>query len=174
MIPFAPDIRLTNALLGGTNAEFGGKELARTLIGGDRMLSVPIVGGSARLRHARHDFSLILISDHGRWRQEHLGAWNAIYGKTPFFPHIFPQMEKVYLEKSHSTLREFNESLFEIVTTFLSPEELMPDIRHLKNSKPVRYAEIKEEIERKVNLNYSIFDAIFRLGRNSIWICSGD
>lgn len=174
MIPFAPDIPLTRQILRDPGARFVGKALARTLISGERLLSVPVIGGSSMLKHTRGNMAQIMISDHGRWRQEHLGAWNATYGKTPFFQYLFPEIERVYMERSHSTLQEFNDSLFGIVTTFLDPDTLLPSLNELKNTNPERFAELRMEYERKVNLNYSIFDALFRLGRNSIWICSGD
>lgn len=170
MIPFAPNIQHTREIIKTPDFCFTGKQLARTIIAGDRYLSVPVVGGSSHCKRPVLSDSLV-ISNHGRWREEHLGAWSATYGKTPFFPYIFPELERVYIENSHTTLEEFNNSIFQIAVSFLSPSLLIPSLVSLKASNPMRYSEIKREYEGKVNLNYSIFDALFRLGRNSIWVC---
>lgn len=171
IIPFAPSAEIAIRILCGSDEHFGGKMLARTLIAGDRTLSVPVEGGGSRLKTSRQDIlSSLLISDHGRWRQEHLGAWNAAYGRTPYFQHVFPRIEEVYRLNSHGTLAEFNRALFGIVTDILPPD-LRESLRQMSVSDPLRLRELREYHTTKVNLNYSIFDAIFRLGKNTIWIC---
>lgn len=140
------------------------------MIAGDRLLTVPVEGGASRLKRLPQNLSEILISDHGAWRREHLGAWNAVYGKTPFFPHIFPLLEAAYANHSQGSLTEFNGALWMIVKDFLKPGETMPAIRDLADANPERLEEIRKELTTKVNLNYSIFDPIFRLGKNVIFL----
>ncbi len=172
-IPFAPDLSLTRKILAGTDLK-PYKILARTVIEGGRVLSVPVAGGSGILKHATADPDKILISGHGRWRQEHLGAINAIYGKTPYFTHIFPEIKRIYDEKSYGTLGEFNRSLFDFVVDFLNIESLRPSINEMKTRNPSRFRQLKMEFERKVNINYSIFDALFRLGKNTAFVIFDD
>ena len=111
-----------------------------------------------------------MISDHGAWRREHLGAWNAVYGKTPFFPYLFPHLEEAYANHSHGSLAEFNEALWGIIKDFLNPDETLPAIREMAAANPERLKAIRNELATKVNLNYSIFDAIFRLGKNAVFL----
>lgn len=147
-----------------------GKELARTLIAGDRLLSVPVEGGASRLKRLPQGLAEIMISDHGAWRREHLGAWNAVYGKTPFFPYLYPLIEEAYANHSHGSLSEFNDALWKIALDFIQADETLSAVRELADHNPDRLEEIRKELTTKVNLNYSIFDAIFRLGKNVIFL----
>ena len=143
---------------------------ARTVIEGGKILSVPLEGGSACLKHRNPDLYKIRISDHGRWRQEHLGTINAIYGKSPYFAYIYPEIEKIYLERSHGTIGEFNESLFSFVKNFLDLDGVCVSARQMETSNPGRLAELKNEFATKVNLNNSILEALFRLGKNAAFL----
>ena len=172
-IPFAPDLSLTREILAGVRVS-PGKGFARTVIEGDRILSIPVVGGSGILKRSDINLDKIMISDHGRWRQEHLGAINATYGKTPYFPYIFPELEKIYREKSNGSLGEFNRELFEFVYRFLDVDSIRKAIDEMNLRNPRRLGQLKRELETKVNLNYSIFDALFRLGKNTAFVIFDD
>lgn len=168
-VPFAPSLSLTRNFLAGESLVCG-KEWARCMVQGDQFLSVPVQGGASCLKGRHVDVGSLLISDHGKWRQEHLGTWNAIYGKTPFFDHLFPKIKHIYACYSNGTLGEFNSKLFELAMKFLDLKNLAPDITEMQNSRPELIQQLRVEYETKVNLNYSIFDALFRLGRNTIWV----
>lgn len=172
-IPFAPDLSMTRKILAGVRVS-PGKGFARTIIEGDRILSIPVVGGSGRLKRSDINLDKIMISDHGRWRQEHLGAINAAYGKTPYFPYIFPELEKIYREKSNGSLGEFNRELFEFVYRFLDVDSIRKAIDEMNLINPQRLRQLKGELETKVNLNYSIFDSLFRLGKNTAFVIFDD
>lgn len=168
-VTFAPSLSLTRKFLAGESLVCG-KEWARCLVQGDLFLSVPVQGGASCLKGRHVDVGSLLISDHGKWRQEHLGTWNAIYGKTPFFDHLFPEIKQVYTSYSNGTLGAFNSKLFELAMRFLDMRNLATDINEMQNSRPELIKQLRVEYETKVNLNYSIFDALFRLGRNTIWV----
>ena len=169
VIPFAPALDAVRKLRNGECVHWG-KDLARTRIAGDVLLSVPVEGGASRLKRKGVDPAELNISDHGAWRREHLGAWNAVYGKTPFFQHLYPLIEKVYNEHSHASLAEFNAAMWCVVTDFLGSDAAMNDLERMKGEVPRRFEDIRNELATKVNLNYSIFDALFRLGKNIIFL----
>ena len=171
VIPFAPSLSVVRTLLTGecSRRRFG-KDLARTLIAGERMLSVPVEGGSARLKRTGIDPRDVQISDHGVWRREHLGAWNAVYGKTPFFAHLYPLIEEAYNAHSRGSLAEFNGALWNVVADFLGLDSALESLDKMKMANAQRFFEIREEFATKVNLNYSIFDALFRLGKNVLFL----
>lgn len=166
-VPFAPSADLFCRLLVG-ETRFAETALRRTLIKGDRMLSVPVEGGKRALT-----LEDPCLSDHGRWREVHLGAWNAAYGKTPYFPHLFPQMEAVYRNEAQLSLREFNSALLEVVLRWLEPALLLPELERMKSLHPARFEEVEKYFETKVNYNYSIFDALFRLGKDTVFALTG-
>lgn len=168
--PFAPSAEIFRTLISQGVSGISKNNAARTVIEGGKILSVPLEGGSACLKHRNPDLYRIRISDHGRWRQEHLGTTNAIYGKSPYFAYIYPEIEKIYLERSHGTIGEFNESLFSFVKNFLDLDGVCGSARQMETSNPGRLAELKNEFATKVNLNNSILEALFRLGKNAAFL----
>lgn len=167
-VPFAPSARNFVRMLAG-ETRFPESDLRRVLIKGDRLLSVPVEGGkrAVSLDDPR-------LSDHGRWREVHLGAWNAAYGKTPFFPHLFPRMEAVYRNEALATLGEFNAAILEVASGWLEPELLLPELEIMRSLHPARFEEVEKDFETKVNYNYSIFDALFRLGKDTVFALKSD
>ncbi len=163
-IPFAPSVAVMRELLRGDGFKYG-KDRARCLISGNRLLSIPVEGGASILRNPDISIERIRISDHGRWRQEHLGAWNAAYGKTPFFIHLFPLLEEAYELHSYGSLKEFNYSVFEIIRVFVNYDGIRDDVKRFRDENPGRYSQVINDLETKVNINYSIFDSLFRLGK---------
>lgn len=150
-------------------AGVSGKAFARSVITGPQgpeRLSVPVEGGAGvlkRLGDARSaSLPSPLLSDHGKWRREHLGAWNAAYGRTPYFPHLFPELESVYEASEGESLDGFNRRLHAIVLRWLDSTACA--VEHCE-----RLRGVIREYETKVNSSVSIFDALFRLGRNTIF-----
>lgn len=166
-VPFAPSAGIFCRLLAG-ETRFAETALRRTLIKGERLLSVPVEGGKRALT-----LEDPRLSDHGRWREVHLGAWNAAYGKTPYFPYLFPQMEAVYRNEAQLSLREFNSALLEVVLRWLEPGVLLPELERMKSLCPSRFEEVEKYFETKVNYNYSIYDALFRLGKDTVFALTG-
>lgn len=164
MIPFAASARFYGLFLADrTESEYRvrGRDRARTLImtpdGAERLLSVPVAGGSAALKHAASDPPL---SSHGKWRAEHLGAWNAAYGRSPYFIHLFPEIENIYRSiPDGQPLSAFNLAFHRLAMRWLEcglPATLPP---HADNR--------AKEVARLINPGLSIFDAIFRFGKET-------
>ena len=171
MIPFAPSLSSARELLSDSSSGvWRGKELARVRIAGDRILSVPVEGGASILKRRAGYSRSIMISEHGAWRREHLGAWQALYGRAPFFTHLFPRIEHAYEAHSSASLEEFNDALWEIVMNFLDLGNNLPCLAELRLSNPGRVEDLHKEFSIKVNENYSIFDALFRLGKNTLFL----
>ena len=171
MIPFAPSAAFYRFSPGAFSVPapvVQGKGVCRTLIAGGRMLSVPVEGGASALK--RRGVEDVAISQHGRWQEVHLGALRAAYGRTPYFAHLFPQIEKIYEERSKGSLSRFNEALHRLALRWLGMEE--GDDGRLREwflSNPERAREIAEEMRSNINMEYSIFDAIFRLGKETLF-----
>lgn len=171
MIPFAPPASFYRFCPGNfsiPSPEGMGKALARTLIAGDVMLSVPVEGGASRLKH--RGVRDVEISQHGRWQDVHLGALRAAYGRTPYFAHLFPQIERVYEERSHGPLCGFNTVLHELALSWLDLDSRAgDDLMRMFLTNRLRAMQIAEEVKRNINMDYSIFDALFRLGRETLF-----
>lgn len=130
------------------------------------LLSVPLVGGasvSKRLR-AGSDATDLRLSDHGKWRREHLGAFSAIYGRTPYFIHLFPGLERIYHDsESDDSFLAFAEALRKLTESWISDYPVIE--RESVRNEAVRLRRM--ELKTKVNTDLSIFDAIFRFGKET-------
>lgn len=131
------------------------KDLRRTLVGGKGkqvLLSVPVRKGPG-----------MLLSDHGNWPRVHLGTLGALYGRTPYFTHFFPLLEREY-ENLPETLPELSAALHRLVTSWIDREAAGMAAEAAPGS---QLAERAREIATYINSNISILEAIFRLGRTA-------
>lgn len=143
--------------------DLAGKERARIRIGADRMLSVPLEGGMSRLK--KRDLADVALSDHGRWRAEHLGALTAIYGKTPYFPHLYPEIKEIYENEAIRTLCEMARAFHGVITRWLGVSQGLPEaFRQLHEDDPELFEGLREDLRGKADGDLSVIDAIFHLG----------
>lgn len=177
MIPFAASASRYSEWLRALMAEgaevpfpsVGGKEQARVEIAQGLMLSVPVMGGGSVLK--RHDCRDVMISSHGRWQEVHLGALKAVFGKTPYFLHIYPEVENIYKIYGEGSLEELNLALHRLALHWLGldEEETLTALRELPEEKRLLIKRIGEGMKNEIGMNYSIFGALFRLGRESLF-----
>lgn len=146
-----------------------GKGQARTVIGGEIMLSVPVVGGGSKLK--RDCGPEVMISDHGRWQDVHLGAIKAVYGKTPYFTHLFPEVERIYRDRSDGSLEDFNLALHNLALHWLGLDAkgCLEEIRRLSPEKKRLLGRFAEESRKDIEMNHSIIGLLFRLGREGLF-----
>ena len=140
-----------------------GRERARIRIlsaGREVVLTIPVEGGAKALKRRDSDPG---ISGHGKWRREHLGAFETAYSKTPYFIHLMPQIEQVYRLPDGTPLSLFRQALARVANSWLEIEDRREE-RGDGDNHALRYG---EEVATKINLNLSIFDAIFRYGRDT-------
>ncbi len=119
------------------------------------VLTVPVQGGGSVLK--RRDADPVL-SEHGKWRREHLGAWNAAYGRTPYYVHLMPQIEAVYMHSEGLRLEEFASRLLDIAQNWLDSEAIDAPLP----------GGVREEMRQHIRHDLSIFDALFRLGKETV------
>lgn len=102
-----------------------------------------------------------MISDHGNWPHNHLGAINALYGRTPFFPYLFPELSDIY-RNLPATTTEFNLRLHRLICRWLDFEAIGDIPENEAVSQSIRY------VSTFVNYDISILDGIFRLGKDMV------
>ena len=165
MIPLAPSLEWYSGFLRGESRSCT-KGMARCAIASGQLLSVPIEGGAGTLR-AGSDPPL---SQHGRWQEVHLGAWRACYGRMPWFQFLFPGMEAIYRDCSHASFSAFTIPLFELAQKWIGDENVILQARKLREENPDRFRALASEFGKNIDPRLSIFDALFRLGRDTIWV----
>ena len=177
MIPFAASARrysewLTQLVETGSNVLFPdihGKELARTLIEGEMMLSIPVKGGASVLK--RKGLTDAALSGHGRWQDVHLGALRASYGKTPYFIHLYPEIESIYNTLGRGGLKEFNRAFHDLICRRLDIDKDMIEVlRTLPDTEKERIRRIGEEKRAIIDMNHSILEVLFRLGKEGLFV----
>lgn len=145
------------------------RNLARYLIRGNDheslMLSVPVEGGAGVLKGC-FPIEEIKLSDHGNWRHVHLKALDAAYGKTPFFIHLMPMLEKVYAS-TFLSLADFNIAIHQALSSFLLKNISERHLALLFQRKTVLNVR-GNEICDNINPDLSIIDALMRLGPETL------
>lgn len=134
-----------------------GKNYARMEIKTGRLI-VPVEGGAGILKRGNSE---PVLSEHGKWRKEHLGALNAAYGKSPYYEHLIGEIEEIYNSSAGETLEEFNRKMLDTAMRWLDVDAYLPRKREFESK--------REEILRNMDDTLSIYDAIFRLGRETIF-----
>ncbi|MDE5887065.1 MAG: WbqC family protein [Muribaculaceae bacterium] len=179
IIPFLPTFRwyaawlserwkgvdeVSATAIANTVAGIQGKDFARAVIGGNagkNLLSVPVAGGSNSLKKAER-LPKIRIADHGNWRHVHLGAFEAAYGRMPFYPHLITEIKRCYAAET-AFLSDFNHLLHQALCSILFPTGLrMPAIL------PEAAAERGRELLKEVAQEKSMIETLFRFGSESI------
>lgn len=130
-----------------------GKDYAHCLLW-DRRLTIPVEGGGKVLKNKDAN---PLLSEHGKWRREHKGAWLAAYGRTPFYHHLIADIEEVYDSSDGLSLETFNRRLLGVALQWIDPSVVFAD--------DDTTTAIRTELEERIDISLSIFDAIFRLGK---------
>lgn len=146
------------------------KKHTRTLLAEGITLTVPLVGGNSILKHTHVNFERLMISDHGNWQRKHLGAWQAVYGKTPYYTHIFSKLEDAYIHHSQGTFFDFTGTLLNIALEFIEIDKLQASAMEMRKLYPGRFEQIKEELLRNTDSSLTIFDSIFHLGKSTVFL----
>ncbi|MDE6771667.1 MAG: WbqC family protein [Muribaculaceae bacterium] len=132
-----------------------GKDFARCRIAGNvspTLLSVAVEGGAARLR-AKGAARTARLSSHGNWPHVHLGAFEAAYGRSPYYQHIMPPIRQV-LSHTPILLSDLNKRIHDVVSEFL---DIPPSGIEIPSERCL-------EIADSINANLSVADALMRLG----------
>lgn len=164
---FAPSPRIIQEALGVKpySGIVSNREKTRTVLDKDIVLTIPVVGGSSTLKRRDLDYNSVLISAHDDWQRRHLGAWNAVYGKTPYFIHIFPELEKIYNEFSYGKLIDFNRKINDLAFSLMDFENLKDYVEKAYGFELDKTRRLREDIEHHVKMDKTVYDALFRYGR---------
>lgn len=139
-----------------------GKGFSRCILpggNGEETLSIPLAGGASSLKRRGAN---PILSEHGKWRREHLGAWNAAYGRTPFFPFLMPEIKEVYENSEGISLEDFNRRMLDVALRIILAE----DLRGARGRNPELGLRARE-LETIINMRDSIFGALFRFGKEA-------
>lgn len=131
MISYLPTLRQCAQLAAGAvpDAPPKGRYNRATLCGADGrelQLTIPVTGGINAVKYGDpHSWH---CADDKKWRHRHLGAINAAYGRTPFFQHIFPEIEAVITDTSENSVEVLNARLYGAMEEFMQLRRLMPQL----------------------------------------------
>lgn len=160
----ADAIRTANSTL-----SFQGKEFTRSLVSRDVMLKVPVVGSSSAVK--RLPPSALLISGHGDWRHTHIKTIDALFGRTPFFPHIMPGMEAAYSDFGIAGMRlaALTGRLHLHVSVFLNLDETAREWGRTDTELRATVTTTGKELSRLVKPEESMLSVAMRLGPDAIF-----
>lgn len=179
MTPFAPYLapadwyrrRLAAMLAGdGSLPEAPRREMMRTMLrgrGGEEVrLSVPVSGGASTIKHG--DPLGWEISEHGRWREMHLGALDACLSATPYYRHLIPKVGEI-IRSGGPMVADFCRSLDSVFMDFLKIDGLLPSLRKMAADNPDLYEARRRDVSARTDYDQSIMALLCRLGPEVIF-----
>lgn len=150
-----------------------GKDFARCRIvgnGEEMMLSIPVEGGASRLKrlpsNTDRDKANIAISEHGNWRHAHIGALQAAYGRTPYFPHLMPILEEIY-NSGEKSLATFNEMIHKAIAEMIFGADTPADIFDSINGNK-HFFDRGKELVLNVSSDISVVALLMNHGKESL------
>lgn len=153
------------------------RDLCRTVIAGAHgqpplLLSVAIEGGSSVVKKGHPE--RWRLSDHGRWQKIHLGALEAAYGNTAYFPHLFPKLAEILDQTAAGdSFAELTLALHRVMMDFIGAESFIRDYVRLDDRSKERLAVIAKENLTFGNDDLAFIDVIFKKGPESLlYVCS--
>ncbi len=132
---------------------YAARGMARASLDG-LLVSVPLAGGASALRRlAPEAVGTLMVSPHGDWPRAHLGAIEARYGRTPFYPHCRPALEEMLRNAPENHFEAMSEGLHSMICRLLGlsgdmvrmGEELRETGEALRRMPPGRLRQIGEE-----------------------------
>ncbi len=140
------------------------------MLAGGVILTVPVAGGNSMFKRRDTDMSRIMISQHGDWQHQHIGTWQALYGKSPYFIHLFPMIHDVYSNHSSGSFLEFNRALYAVADEFLELDAIRDATQRLNIENPGLLADMRNEVLSQCDENMTVFDPIFRMGKDAAYL----
>ncbi|MCH5224630.1 MAG: WbqC family protein [Muribaculaceae bacterium] len=135
-------------------------------------LSIALEGGNRILRtmelepsrnKALPSISQLRLSDHGNWRKNHLGAFESILGKKPYYRHLEPGLKAIYLDTRIEKLGDFNTAIFGTLFAFLMRNVTASQLREAQFREAIchpavkaRGRELADQIDKEVSLLQSL------------------
>lgn len=127
--------------------------------------------GSATVK--RDDPHSFMISSHGDWTRIHLGAFEAAYGREPYFPHFFPGIAEI-IEAYPPKLEDLNRRLITTMLRLAGYDREKEGLLSLRDENPERFRAIGDRLMAGVNPQHSMIEALFRYGKEILFLISQD
>lgn len=144
------------------------RDVCRTLMAADSRLSLPLEGGASVVKRG---ISPMILSGHGNWRHTHLGALDAILGRTPFHRHLMPAIREIFDKYGDpgSPLPDLTERLHMLLIDFLALHEAAEVWKNLSAVQREAIERRAGELAALVNPAESMMSAAMRIGREAIF-----
>lgn len=163
ILPDAMAIMLADSITRTSSRSF-----ARTVLTGNgtkTTLSVPVEGGRKAIS-SMTGITEAKISDHGNWSHVHIGTLEALYGRTPFFPYIFPSLRE-NIGNHPADLAELNTNLHLAVIKLMRVDS-DSKASILRNTFGPLQRERGRELLLSVSPHTSILDCVMAFGPESV------
>lgn len=143
---------------------------------GDAVLALPVEGGASTLKN-RHPDTWVLAREAERDIPKILTTLSTLYGRTPFFQLLRPDILTVSTDENppgpRATAREICTAAFEWTASILNLDDdnLLGDIRRRTDEADPRLRAVVDETPRNLRAeDASIIHPLFHLGPDAIFI----
>lgn len=154
-------------MLAGRPTPVGNRALTRCEIAPGRLLSVPVSGGASALK--RQAFDDLLVAHHGEWQRTHDRTLDALFSRTPYFRHIYPNIHPILME-TPERVSDLNRKIEEELEAFLHLEELRSEFEEMIRTHPERLRQIATQLRGDRPDSATLFEEVCRLGPDAIFL----
>ena len=146
----------------------GKKDFSRSKVGKGQRLTIPLEG---RASSCVSPLTEKTISGHGNWRHTHRGALDALFGRTPYYPHLMPRFAESLQEYGEPgmSLARLTEQIHEKTADFIGLREASRLYHTLPPEKRDLLRRRGEELSGAVMADESLASVIMRLGPDAIF-----
>lgn len=161
-------VSLANAKLALSGKGFN-RSFVPTPDGSSLLLSVPVVGGASAIK--RGPTESLVVSDHGDWPRTHLGAFEAAFGRSPFYRELEPALTSIISSAPGRLLSDLNTDLHRLQCQMLNIPALISPLRNATPAQLSRYNKIAKELSLflKINNSLSLLNLLATQGPDAIF-----
>lgn len=143
MIPYLASLDWYRGVLAGERREPPKGRWNRSRLADGTLLTIPVEGGITTVKRA--DPLSWRADDSRQWRHQHLGAINALYGRTPYYRHFSPEILAAIADRDCPGIAEMARRIDAAVAGAIDTETLRRHWRHADEHTRLRLCRYADE-----------------------------
>lgn len=110
-----------------------------------------------------------VVSAHGRWNAVHIGAFEASYGRTPYFAYFLPRLREILLNPPELAL-DLNKMLMRWIIESSLLEDSLPSLCVQMEKEPALVANRRNYLLARSNDEQSLIEPLFKFGPEIVYL----
>ncbi len=131
-------------------------------------LSVAVEGGGNVLKRLPPES--VSLSGHGRWPSVHLGALNAVYGRSAYFDHLHDRLTAAYTDVEGRPLSALCDRLHDVQIALAIPQGMLQYLSALPSEQEAHLRNICADYAHAYRAELPFLDLLMHYGPDAIFV----